>query len=300
MILEKIKGFFKLVRWFHELVALIPFVGLYLVIKHFISITGQSCDLSLLNFSILCFAVQLLIATGCVHNDIRDRKIDKVNKPKTHTVENTISLKEAKWIFGFLTLLIILVSWYISTYMFSEWTLICIGVYGLSAVYNQWLKRTPLFGNILMAVLTAFIPLVILFFAKDCIELLHSNKLIRLIYLYALYPCLIIIPRELSLDISDMEGDKADGCKTLPLLIGAKKAKRVVYAFLYLILLVSLFFMVNYSYLRSTFIFTDLLLLVYMYKLKNTELRLHYIRIGRFLWLIMIVALVGFTIATMS
>lgn len=298
--IQKIKGFFKLVRWFHEVVAIIPFVGLYLVIHHFITQSGQACNLSAMNFSVVCFAVQLLIAVGCVHNDIRDRKIDKINKPKTHTVENTISLKEAKWIFGILTLLILLISFYISNYMFKEWAFICLGVYGLSFLYNQYLKRSPLFGNILMAVLTAFIPLVILFFAKDCIHQLNNPKLLNLIYLYALYPFLIIIPRELSLDISDMEGDKADGCKTLPIVIGAKKAKQVVYLFLILILVISVLMMMKHNYLKNTFILTDFLLLIYMHKLKSTEMRIDYIRIGRFLWVIMIAGLLGFTIETIA
>jgi len=151
-----------------------------------------------------------------------------------------------------------------------------------------------------MAALASFIPLVILFFAKDCIAMLHNERIEVLIYLYALFPFLIIIPRELSLDISDMEGDKANGCNTLPIFIGAKKSKLVVIAFLVVVIILSLFLMYAYSYFIITSSIVDALLFYYIYKLQKTETRLDYIRIGRFLWFIMIIGLIGSAIATVA
>jgi 4-hydroxybenzoate polyprenyltransferase len=295
----KLKHFLKLIRWFHELLAILPFVALYLIIDHYSQKTGQACDLSGFNFFILCICVQLLIAAGCIHNDIRDRDIDKINKPGTHTVDRVISLKNAQRAFIATTVLIIILSVYVSLRMFKEWAFIATGVYILSLLYNIYLKRSPLFGNILMAFLAAFIPLVILFFAKDCITQLHNEKINVLIYLYALYPFLIIIPRELSLDISDVEGDKAGGCKTLPIVIGVKKARTVVVLFIILAIAVSLFFIIHYPYLAVTFFLLDILLVYYIYKFTKTSSRLDYIKIGRFLWFIMIIGLIGFSISTL-
>lgn len=296
--LNTLRDFFKLVRWFHELLAVLPFVALYLVINYFIQKSGISCDLSAANFIVLCITVQLLIAAGCILNDIMDRDIDKINKPKTHIIGRTISLKNAKLLFIATTILIILFSIYITLYMFKEWVLISAGVYILSILYDVYFKRSPLLGNILMGVLTAFIPLTILFFAKECITVLNNEKIYMLIYVYAVFPFSIIIPRELSLDISDVEGDKADGCKTLPIVIGAKRSKQLVAALILLIIILSLFLMYNYTYFIVTFSLVDILLVYYLYKLKNTETRLEYIRIGRFLWFIMIIGLIGSAIAT--
>lgn len=296
--LEKTKAFFKLVRWFHEVVVILPFLGLYLIIDYYAQKSNSSCTLSAFNFALLCFCVQSLIAAGCVLNDIVDRDIDKINKPKTHVVDNTISLRNAKIIFILLTIVIIALSVYISIYMFSEWAYISVSVYILSLLYDFYFKRSPLFGNILMALLTSCIPLVLFFFAKDCIETLHNEKINVLIYLYAIFPSLIIIPRELSLDISDMEGDKACGCRTLPIVIGAKKSKSVVFGFLLLIIILSFPVAFQFHYLAISLSVVDLSLFCYIYKLRTTETRIEYIKIGRFLWFIMIFGLVAFTVST--
>lgn len=294
----KIIGFFKLVRWFHEVVVVLPFLGLYLIIDYYSQQNGFGCTPSGFNFVILCICVQALIAAGCVLNDIVDRNIDKINKPKTHVIDNTISLKSAKVIFALLTLIIITLSIYISLYIFSEWAFICLSVYILSLLYDFYFKRSPLIGNVIMALLTSFIPLVLFFFAKECIETLNNSKISVLICLYAALPFLIIIPRELSLDISDIEGDKADGCKTLPIVIGVKKSKLIVVAFLLLIIILSIPVAIKYQYLAISLTVLDILLFIYIYKLRTTETRIEYIKIGRFLWFIMILGLVAFTIST--
>ena len=298
--LTKIKAFFKLVRWFHEVVVVLPFLGLYFIIDYYSQQSHAGCTLSGFNVALLCFCVQTLIAAGCVLNDIVDRNIDKINKPNTHIVDNTISLKNARIIFTLLTLIIIALSVYISIYMFYEWAYISLSVYVLSLLYDFYFKRSPLMGNVLMALLTSFIPLVIFFFAKDCIETLNNEKITVLIYLYAALPFLIIIPRELSLDISDMEGDKADGCKTLPIVIGVKKSKLLVVAFLLLIIFLSIPVAIKYHYLAISITVIDFLLLIYIYKLRTTETRIDYIKIGRFLWFIMILGLVAFTVSTIK
>lgn len=296
--IEKVKGFLKLVRWFHEVVVILPFLGLYLTLEYYSQLSNECCSLSGFQFAVLCFCVQALIAAGCVLNDIVDMNIDKINKPKTHVIGNAISLKNARIAFALLTLIIFVLSIYISVCMFSEWAFISLTVYMLSLFYDFYFKRSPLMGNILMALLTSFIPLVLFFFAKDCIEALHNEKINVLIYLYAALPFLIIIPRELSLDISDMEGDKACGCKTLPIIIGEKKSKLIVIAFLFLIIALSIPVAIKYHYLIISCTAIDILLLFYIYKFRITQTRIEYIKIGRFLWFIMIFGLVAFTIST--
>lgn len=290
---EKLLGFLKLIRWFHELVAILPFAALFFTIRYFISQQDITCGLSGFHFFVLCICVQLLIATGCVLNDIMDRHIDQINKPQTHIVGRVISLKGAKLIFAVFTLIIVLLSLYIFTNMFYEWVFICPAVYLLSISYDLYFKRSPLMGNILIAVLAAFIPLVIFFFAKDCIELLQNERINLLIWLYAIFPFLIIIPRELSLDISDMEGDRALNCRTLPIVIGEKKARYVVITLIWLIVVLSSLLMFIAPYLIPVSLIVDLMLVYYLFLFKSCKTRLNYIKAGRFLWFTMIIGLIG-------
>lgn len=298
MIFENLKNFLKLIRWFHELLAILPFVGLYFVIDHYAQKNGLACNLSGINFSILCLGVQSLIAAGCILNDIMDRDIDKINKPKTNLIGRVISLKTAKVLFIATTILILILSVYISYYMFSEWAFISAGVYLCSILYDVYLKKSPLFGNILIAALASFIPFVLFFYARDCITALNNERINLLIWLYCFFPFLIIIPRELSLDISDIEGDKACGSKSLPILIGIRKARLIVASIIIFIIILSIFLVYHYTYLIPAFLLIDLLLVFYLLKLKNSQIRIDYIRAGRFLWFVMIFGLIGFTVST--
>lgn len=297
-VVTNLKYFFKLIRWFHELLGILPFVVLYAIIKFYSQRAGIPCELSAAHFVVLCLGVQLLMISGFILNDIRDMDIDRINKPDTHIVGKTISLKTAWLLFTLCTVLIFLISVFISMYIFKEWSVISFLVYTLSVAYSLYLKRSPLLGNITMGVLAGAIPLVIMFYAKDCLYKLHSSQINTLIWLYILFPFLIIIPRELSLDISDMEGDRKVNCKTLPLVIGIRKSKILVVAFLYLIIFLSFFMMFTHQYLSSTFLVIDLMLIIYVYKFPKAQTRLDYIKIGRFLWFIMIVGLLGFTLNT--
>jgi len=293
-----VKAFFRLVRWFHELLAILPFLGLYLVILYAAQQQGLTSVPPVFDFAMLCFCVQLLLAAGCVLNDIVDRDIDKINKPRTHIVGNTISLKAAWWIFGTLSVLAFICSVYISVFLFREWAYISVAVYTLSILYDVYFKRSPLMGNVLMALLSSFVPLVLFFFAKTSIAALNNQKINTLICLYAAFPFPIIIARELSLDISDMEGDKACGCRTLPIVIGAKRSKLVITFILLLTIGAGTVAAWHLPYLRFWFLLVNSLLAVYLLLLQKTETRIQYIRIGRFLWFAMIFGLIGFTVAT--
>lgn len=294
----KLIGYLKLVRWFHEVVAILPFTALYFVITQYIEQAGIACSFSGWNVTLICFCFQLLIAAGCVLNDIVDRHIDKVNKPNTRIIDRIISLREAQFLFWILTVLYFLLSIYISANVLWEWSIIAIVSFFLSLSYDLYFKQSPLLGNILMGILTAFMPLMFFIIAEDCLQLLQDDKVTLLIIIYAFYPFFIIIARELSLDISDMEGDKAGGCKTLPILIGVRKSKFVVTFFLVVILAISIPLILKFTYLTTSFLIVDGLLIYYLYQLWKVEERIEYIRIGRFLWFIMILGLILFTVAT--
>jgi 4-hydroxybenzoate polyprenyltransferase len=226
-------------------------------------------------------------------------RIDQINKPQTHLIGRKISLRTVKILFAVITALIIALTVYISLAVFPEWMWISPAVYGLSIAYSLYLKRSPLLGNITIAVMGAFVPLVLLFFAKDAVAALTNEKVEVLIYIYAFLLFAIIVPRELSLDISDVEGDRADGCRTLPVVIGVKQSRTVVVLLIIVVMLCAVALIWIWPYLTFTFLIVDALLLVYLLLFKKAKTRIELIRAGRFLWFTLIVALVGCTICTL-
>lgn len=297
--MTRIVAFLKLIRWFHEIVAILPFVTLFFTINYFVKKEHLPYELDGYQFALICVCVQFLIATGCILNDLMDWKIDKINKPKTHIVNNHFKYEMVVFFFILFSLITLFISIYISLTIFIEWSWISISVYLASIAYNVYLKRSPLFGNILIAIMSGFIPLVIFYFAKESFNALNNNNIDLLVYLFAVYPFLIIIPRELSLDISDIEGDRKDGCKTLPILIGETKAKIVTQFFILLIQVLSLIGLFYFSHLTISFISIILLLIPYQIWLKKSTKRIDYIRAGRYLWFVMIIGLIGFTLSTL-
>jgi 4-hydroxybenzoate polyprenyltransferase len=295
MMFTKLKATFTLMRWFHELVVMIPFIALYSSTRYF---ANGHIQTTLGGITLLCFTVQLLIAAGCVLNDIRDREIDAVNKPNTRIIGRIYSIRESYVLFIVLTCLILISSIVLTRYFFPEWWWICIIVTFFSFVYNLWLKRTPLFGNLLMAAMTASIALMIKLFMFEDLVHLNSEKLNLLFDLFAFISFAIIVPRELSLDISDLEGDLSDECYTLPAKIGEKRSKRVVVFLLALFMIGGAYVQYVYPHQRITFGVGTGLLIFYCFWLFRCKERIDYIRAGRFLWAIMILMFVLATIFT--
>lgn len=293
--LTKIKAVFVLMRWFHELVVMTPFIALYSTTYY---LSDGRMYTSFPGIILLCFTVQLLIAAGCVMNDIRDKDIDAVNKPNTRIIGRIYSIRESYVLFIVLTCLILISSIVLTRYFFPEWWWICIIVTFFSFVYNLWLKRTPLFGNLLMAAMTASIALMIKLFMFEDLVHLNNEKLNLLFDLFAFISFAIIVPRELSLDISDLEGDLSDECYTLPAKIGKKKSKWVVVFLLALLMIGGAYIQYLYPHQRITFGVGTGLLIFYCFWLFRCKVRIEYIRAGRFLWGIMILMFVLATIFT--
>lgn len=292
-------AFLKLIRWFHLVVAIVPFLGLYGTIAWVAHHNQVDCLQPLSSVIWLCIGVQLLIATGCVHNDIADEKIDAHNKPITRIVGRIFSVRTSWMIFGLLTFALVLVSIFITNHVMVEWSWIVVLVFVASVAYNGFFKRTPLLGNVWMALMTAGIPLLMLEFASACLSVLAIPALFDLIWIYAGFPAAVIIARELSLDISDYDGDLSDGCQTLPILIGKQMARKVV-VFMVAMIIAGVLML---AALRPTLWFASSIsaagLLIYIRWFWYCNTRIEYIRAGRFLWGVMIASIIAWTIATL-
>jgi 4-hydroxybenzoate polyprenyltransferase len=99
-------------------------------------------------------------------------------------------------------------------------------------IYSQLLKKTFLSGNILVAMLTAF-TLWILF-------LFDPNIMGTGLWVYGLFSFITTLLREIIKDTEDLRGDQKFKAKTLPIVLGIRKTKRILFVGQILLIILTL------------------------------------------------------------
>jgi 4-hydroxybenzoate polyprenyltransferase len=231
-----------------------------------------------IDFFLLVSSILLIAAGGNIINDYFDVKADRVNKPHKLIITKYIKQRWAiisHWFFNGLALII---GSYLSikyqTFSFIFIYLICINALWFYSVY---FKRKALIGNILVAILTASVPLTcglyfnIIGLSSNSIQRLDFNWIDylaasnKLIFAMAIFAFLLNFGREIVKDIQDSKGDLLIHAKTLPILIGEKKTKNLgalVLIFIPIILLI--FFLIKKQNLVNNTVFFLPLLFVFI------------------------------------
>lgn len=168
------------------------------------------------NLFLLVLSTVFIAAAGYIINDYYDVKIDFINKPNRVIVGKVLKRRivmVAHTLLNFSGVLIALsLSWRVGLISFVAAFLLWL--------YSNQLKRLPLIGNLCIAVLTgAALFLVGVYFDQH----------VYLINIYAFFAFSITLIREIVKDIEDQKGDANFGCKTLPVLLGVRKTKIVLY-----------------------------------------------------------------------
>jgi len=162
-----------------------------------------------LNSLLACIVVFMVIGGGNAINDYFDHKIDAINKPKRPIPSGRISLKAAR-IYALTLFVIGTIIAYIIELLPG---LIALFASIMLTLYAYNLKKMPLIGNI---VVSLFVGLAFVFGAVVVNE--------PLISIVAISPFFITMMREIVKDMEDVEGDKKEGAKTLPIIYGSKSS----------------------------------------------------------------------------
>lgn len=158
----------------------------------------------------------LIAAAGYIINDYYDVKIDYINKPERVIVGRVIKRRIvmiAHTVFNFMGIAI-------GFYLMPRLGLVNF----LSAfwlwLYSNQLKRLPFIGNLSVAFLTAL---------SICVVAIYYRQNELLVYTYAIFAFAITLVREIIKDMEDVKGDATFGCKTLPILLGTRHTKVLLY-----------------------------------------------------------------------
>ncbi|MCL2206867.1 MAG: UbiA family prenyltransferase [Fibromonadales bacterium] len=150
-------------------------------------------------------AIFFLLSFANAHNDIVDFNVDKINRPDRPLPSGKISLKTAK-IAAAVCLFLAIAFGFKFAWLFAIVGALCF-------VYNKYLKRFPLVGNFAVALLvTTPIAIPILDIGLPQLELFNLM----------FFAFTLTLAREITKDIEDIEGDRAMGLRTLPILINAQ------------------------------------------------------------------------------
>lgn len=161
-------------------------------------------------------AVFFETVAGNVINDYFDYNIDLINKPERPIPSGRISLENGKR-YGYLLFLAGTICGFLISYITNNWIPLGIVLFAdiVLYLYAYKLKSTPLIGNLAVGFMTGFGFV----FGGFCI---NNPSIIMTSTFLGFFAFVMTTAREIIKDIEDIEGDKADGAKTLPIMIGAK------------------------------------------------------------------------------
>ncbi len=196
------------------------------------------------SFFLMMLASVFIAAAGYAINDYFDVNIDQVNKPTKVVVSNII---KRRWVI-FWHFFFSLSGIYLTLMAFSFQQYWHIHLANLLSILLLWfystnIKKKLLIGNVLIAILTAWVIGVVYFSKFTMTELINVRnatptdlRLFKLMILYAAFAFVLTIIREALKDIEDMEGDAKFGCRTLPIVWGLKATK--VYLAVWLVVVI--------------------------------------------------------------
>lgn len=193
------------------------------------------------NFILLLTSTILIAAAGNIINDYFDIKADRVNKPERLIVGKTIKRRWAMLLHWTLTTIGFCIALYLG-WAQKNWMIPIISfiscnlLYFYSAVY----KRKFMSGNGMVATLIAIIPIYVLVFnmqfnsEKPMAYLEHymssNERVVSIIFALSFFAFYLNLIREIVKDIADVKGDLLLGSQTLPIKLGYRKAKAIVFS----------------------------------------------------------------------
>ncbi|MFT6500926.1 MAG: 4-hydroxybenzoate polyprenyltransferase [Crocinitomicaceae bacterium] len=254
---------------------------------------SENTDVQSVYFFLLVFSTVLIAAAGNIINDYFDVKADRVNKPERLIIGKHLKRRVAivaHWGLNFVAFSIaIFLSWKLETYWYVFIHLLSINILWY---YSSYFKRKLFTGNILIAGLTALVPLLVGLYFYQSHQLLESPTqnyfiypfdkfrgdkfIVFLSFALAGFAFLLNFAREVVKDMEDVEGDQLIRAKTVPIVFGFKKSKLAISVILFSAIAAIAFFFVQFKGIEPiVFLFvgisTLLIIIAFVLLLKANE-----------------------------
>ena len=213
-IILKLFSMFVVVRGFN--LALIV-IAQYITAVFIMAPSSQSLSEILFDHSLfaLILATVGAIGSGYIINNFYDSEKDSINRPRKSTLEQYVSQNTKLILYFIINFIVVIIASYVSFrsvlffsfYIFSIW------------FYSHKIKKRPIIGNLISAILT-ITPFFAIF--------LYYKNYSGLIFVFGFYLFLILAMRELVKDLENLKGDLTLDYKTVPVVYGEKTAKIMI------------------------------------------------------------------------
>lgn len=231
---------------------------------------------------LLILSTVSIAASGYMINDYYDVKIDYINKPEEVVVGKNIKRRTVMFLhsifnvigIGIGLLLGLKVGFIIFIAAFLLW------------LYSNSLKRLPFVGNLVVAFLTGLAVYVVGFYYQN-------NEL--LVLAYAIFAFFINLIREIIKDIEDRNGDRKHGSKTLPIVLGFRGTKNVIFliAAIFIASIVAVTYKLHNELLYYYFGSLSLLFFIFLYKIYMADRKAHFTQLSLLSKLLMLTGILS-------
>lgn len=232
-------AFLRLIRYKNLfIIALLQVLLRYGLLLPILAHYGINPVLTDLRFGLLIVSTILLAASGYVINDYFDIRIDRINRPDTVLVGKHIKRRTALFLHVLLTVTGVFVGLFLAYVARKEnYALMYILIPALLWYYSTTFKRHAVIGNLIISMLTALVPYVVVSLEFAMLARVHGEAILQTNACstawfwttgFAFFAFITNLIREIIKDTEDLRGDKAVGCRTLPIAIGVNFTKILV------------------------------------------------------------------------
>lgn len=231
--------YLRLVRYKNLfIIALLQVLLRYGLLLPILSHYGIDPALSDLRFILVVASTVLLAASGYVINDYFDIRIDRINRPDSVIIGNKISRRTALFLHVLLTVTGVFIGLFLAYVARKEnYALMYILIPAFLWYYSTTFKRHAVIGNLIISLLTALVPYVVVSIEFAMLARVHGADILQSDACstawfwttgFAFFAFITNLMREIIKDTEDLKGDKAVGCRTLPITIGVNYTKALV------------------------------------------------------------------------
>jgi 4-hydroxybenzoate polyprenyltransferase len=273
------------------------------IIQPMLELNGFALQFDSFHFALLVLSTVCITAAGYVINDYFDTHTDFLNRPRKVLVGTSIPRRNAMAFHIVLNIIGVGLGIYIS-FVIDILTLglVFLLISGVLWFYSTTYKRQFLIGNLLVAFLTALVPLMVAIFEIPELNDAYRETLIKnkTDFMYIFYWVLAFsffafmtnLIREIVKDAQDYEGDSAYGRNSLPVILGMKTTKVVVEALILVTVALLVFAYIQYLGDTLTLVYFSLFLflpfLFLVFKTYYAESKENFRLIGNVLKIVML------------